>query len=173
MLLLIVASPACVNNYVVDSGGGSADSQGAATVADTAMLDPDSNTAADTVASTAADGDASGDTTLPDSGSTGTNTSGDTMGEAPNTRGDDSDGSATGDPLEACQPCESSAQCGDAFDLCVQVADPSVCLRNCLEPPEECSPGFECMERESVDGMMGAMCVPAGGACPGQGLVPF
>lgn len=152
---LVLASAGCVNNYIVDESGGDATTivDGSTSLGGTG---PSVTGTSESGLATAADDTA------------GIVTTGTATGSAASEAGSSSEGTGstgTPPPLESCQPCRASAQCGDRFDLCTALGRTAVCLNNCSEAPEECPAGLSCMDLESVDGMMMPLCVPDSGSC--------
>jgi hypothetical protein len=76
--------------------------------------------------------------------------------------GGDPDGAGMGDeaaPYE-CLPCESDAECGDAWDNCVMLDEVGPrCLFAC--PESGCPDALECRPTLSVDGVMAMQCAPS------------
>jgi hypothetical protein len=69
-----------------------------------------------------------------------------------------------GGPQVSCEPCEADADCGDAYDNCVNVdVIGQRCLISC--PEAGCPEGSTCRSTISVDQVALMQCVPQAGAC--------
>jgi len=67
-----------------------------------------------------------------------------------------------------CEPCSFDVQCGDANDLCIQLAAGTFCGTDC---DAGCGDGYACSEDPltSIEGAAGRQCVPTDGVCGGGG----
>jgi hypothetical protein len=65
-----------------------------------------------------------------------------------------------------CEPCSFDVQCGDANDLCIQLAAGSFCGTDCDSP---CPEGYACSDSPltSIEGAVGHQCEPTDGVCGG------
>lgn len=149
----------CVNEYVVHDDAGTSDGGGTGGSTNSGIPDPDGSggdaSQSGSGESTAQTGDTTPDT-APADGSEGTS-AGEGGGETE--PGTTTVGNESGTAGFGCEPCTADAECGDAFDNCVELGDAGLrCVIAC--PEGGCERGFDCAETVSVDGVVQAQCVP-------------
>jgi hypothetical protein len=139
ILLVALAPLGCVNDYLVR---GSDTSTGT-----------DTGSTSDTGSTTVEDpttGGGMGDTTMGGMGDTTSPGMGD-----------------TGDAF-TCEPCTADAECGDEWDLCVELDEIGPrCLYSC--PEAGCPMELTCRDVLSIDGVAAMQCAPMNGVCAGDG----